>query len=69
MGARQFKEKSTRGITPALHRFCAFMAQHSPHQIAEITAPKLEAYQSYLLDLETAKRSIRILPWSVDQRR
>ena len=51
---RKFKEKSIRGIAAALHRFCAFMASHGRGHIAEVTAPDLEAYQSHLLDLETA---------------
>lgn len=51
---RQFKEKSTRGIIAALHRFCAFMAGRGRGHIAEVITSDLEAYQSHLLDLEAA---------------
>lgn len=54
MRGQQFKAKSIQGITAALHRFCAFMAQRGRNRITEVTAPDFEAYQSHLLDLETA---------------
>jgi integrase/recombinase XerD len=54
MRARQYKDKSIRGVTAALHRFCAFMAERGRNRIAEVSAPDLEAYQSHLLDLKIA---------------
>ena len=54
MRGRRFKEKSIRGSSAALHRFCAFMAGRDRGHIAEVTTPDLEAYQSHLLELEAS---------------